>query len=146
MTVEQNEVKNWLNRAFYADKKVSALESLVKQLRERAQSVSVCYECNDTGKSSSTKNGVENAYMRLVDTEMKLCNQIVELLDIIDEIRDAISKLNDNDLETVMIHRYLLFHTVEETAELLNYSVRATQYKCTKAIKKLCTLLHGIAL
>ena len=50
MTVEQNEVKNWLNRAFYADKKVSALESLVKQLRERAQSVSVCYECNDTGK------------------------------------------------------------------------------------------------
>ena len=129
MTVEQLEVKNWLNRAFYADKKVSALESLVKQLRERAQSVSVCYERNDTGKSSSAKNGVENAYMRLADTEMKLCNQIIELLDIIDEIRD--------DLETVMIHRYLLFHTVEETAELMNYSPETVKRKQRKAIEKL---------
>ena len=146
MTPKQLDIKKWLNRAFHANNKANALESLVKQLRERAQSVSVCYECNDTGKSSSTKNGVENAYMRLADTEMKLCTQIIELLDIDDEIRNAISLLNDNDLETVMIHRYLLFHTVEETAELLNYSVRATQYKCTKAIKKLCTLLHGIAL
>lgn len=137
MTVEQLEVKNWLNRAFYADKKVSALESLVKQLRERAQSVSVCYERNDTGKSSSAKNGVENAYMRLADTEMKLCNQIIELLDIIDEIRDAIAKLKDDDLETVMIHRYLLFHTVEETAELMNYSPETVKRKQRKAIEKL---------
>ena len=137
MTVEQNEVKNWLNRAFYADKKVSALESLVKQLRERAQSVSVCYECNDTGKSSSAKNGVENAYMRLADTEMKLRAQIIELLDIDDEIRNAISLLNDNDLETVMIHRYLLFHTVEETAELINCSPETVKRKHRKAIEKL---------
>lgn len=146
MTLEQLAVKNWLNRAFYADKKVTALESLVKQLRERAQSVPMCCEGNDKGKNTGSKNAVENAYMRLADTEMKLCNQIAELLDIADEIRDAIAKLDDDDLETVMIHRYLLFHTVEETAEYLNYSVRATQYKCTKAIKKLCTLLHGIAL
>ena len=137
MTPKQLDIKKWLNRAFHANNKANALESLVKQLRERAQSVSVCYECNDTGKSSSAKNGVENAYMRLVDTEMKLCDQIIELLDIDDEIRDVISKLNDNDLETVMIHRYLLFHTIEETAELINCSPETVKRKHRKAIEKL---------
>lgn len=137
MTPKQLDIKKWLNRAFHANNKANALEALVKQLRERAQSVSVCYECNDTGKSSSTKNGVENAYMRLADTEMKLCNQIIELLDIDDEIRDVISKLNDNDLETVMIHRYLLFHTIEETAELINCSPETVKRKHRKAIEKL---------
>lgn len=137
MTPKQLDIKKWLNRAFHANNKANALEALVKQLRERAQSVSVCYECNDIGKSSSTKNGVENAYMRLADTEMKLCNQIIELLDIDDEIRDVISKLNDNDLETVMIHRYLLFHTIEETAELINCSPETVKRKHRKAIEKL---------
>lgn len=137
MTPKQLDIKKWLNRAFHANNKANALEALVKQLRERAQSVSVCYECNDTGKSSSTKNGVENAYMRLADTEMRLCNQIIELLDIDDEIRDVISKLNDNDLETVMIHRYLLFHTIEETAELINCSPETVKRKHRKAIEKL---------
>lgn len=137
MTPKQLDIKKWLNRAFHANNKANALEALVKQLRERAQSVSVCYECNDTGKSSSTKNGVENAYMRLADTEMKLCKQIIELLDVDDEIRDAISNLNDDDLETVMIHRYLLFHTVEETAELINCSPETVKRKHRKAIEKL---------
>ena len=137
MTPKQLDIKKWLNRAFHANNKANALESLVKQLRERAQSVSVCSECNDNGKSSSTKNGVENAYMRLADTEMKLCTQIIELLDIDDEIRNAISLLNDNDLETVMIHRYLLFHTVEETAELINCSPETVKRKHRKAIEKL---------
>lgn len=42
----ENEIKAWLNRAFYADKKVKAVEMLVQQCRERAQGLSVCYECN----------------------------------------------------------------------------------------------------
>lgn len=145
MTDKQREVKHWLNRAFYADKKVKALEMLLRQYRERAESVSVCCEGNDKGKCSGSKNGTEDALMKLVDTEHKLQHQIFELLDITDEISEAISKLQDNDLETVLIHRYILFHTIEETAEIMNYSVRATQYKHKKAIEKLCTLLHCFA-
>lgn len=44
--MKELEVKAWLNRAFYADKKVKALEILVEKRREQATSVSVCYECN----------------------------------------------------------------------------------------------------
>lgn len=145
MTAKEHDIKHWLNRAFYADKKVKALEMRLRQCKERAESVSVCYERNDKGKCYGSKNGTEDALMKLADTEQKLQCQIFELIGIADEISDAISKLNDNDLETVLIHRYILFHTIEETAELMNYSVRATQYKHKKAIEKLCTLLHCFA-
>ena len=145
VTAKEREVKHWLNRAFYVDKKVKALEMRLRQCRERAESVSVCCEGNDKGKCSGSKNGTENALMKLVDTEQKLQRQIFELIDIADEISEAISKLEDDDLETVLIHRYILFHTIEETAEIMNYSVRATQYKHKKAIQKLCTFLHCFA-
>ncbi len=145
MTDKQFEFRHWLNRAFYADKKVKALEMLLRQCRERAESVSVCYEGNDKGRCSGAKNGMENALMKLVDTEHKLQRQISELLGISDEISGAIAKLQDNDLETVLIHRYILFHTIEETAEIMNYSPRTVRDKQKKAIEKLCLLLPCFA-
>lgn len=141
MTIEQLNIKRWLNRAFYADKKAKALEMRVNQCRERAQSVSVCCEGNVKGRSDSSENGTENALMRLADTEMKLSRQILELLDVTDEISEAIAKLEDDDLETVMIHRYLLFHTIEETAEMMNYNERTVRRKQNKAIEKLSAIV-----
>lgn len=140
-----NNVKKWLNRAFYADKKVKAIEMLVQQCRERAESISACYECNDKGKSTGFKNGTENALIKLADTEQKLQRQLSELVGISDEISDAVSKLDDNDLETVLIHRYILFHTIEETAELMHYSPRTVRDKQRTAIEKLCLLLPCFA-
>lgn len=137
MTLREIELKSWLNRAFYADKKVKALEMRIEQCRERAEGVSICYEGNDKGKSSGSKNNIEEVLIRLADTELKLKNQIFELLDITDEISEAISKLEDDDLETVLIHRYILFHTIEETAEIMNYSPETIKRKQRKAIEKL---------
>ncbi len=145
MTVRQNEIRDWLNRAFYADKKVKVLEMLLKQCRERAEGAAVCYEGNDKGKSSGSENSTENVLIKLVDTEHKLQQQITGLASISGEIFDAISKINDDDLETVLIHRFLLFHTVEETAEIMNYSPRTVRDKQKKAIEKLCLLLPCFA-
>lgn len=93
---------------------------------------------NIRGKTNGSKNDTENALMRLADMEMKLTQQIIELLDITDEISEAITKLNDNDLETVLIHRYILFHTIEQTAELMHYSTETIRRKTNAAIKKMC--------
>lgn len=137
MTVRQNEIRDWLNRAFYADKKVKVLEMLLKQCRERAEGAAVCYEGNDKGKSSGSENSTENVLIKLVDTEHKLQQQITGLASISGEIFDAISKINDDDLETVLIHRFLLFHTVEETAEIMNYGRETVKRKTNQAIEKL---------
>lgn len=145
MNEEQLLIRNWLNRAFYADKKVKALESCVRQCRERTESITVCYEGKDTGSSGSRKNGTEDALIRLADREQKLRDQITERETITDEILDAISKIGEDDLEAVLIHRYILFHTIEETAEMMHYSPRTVRDKQKRAIEKLCLLLPCFA-
>ncbi len=145
LTSDEIRIKNWLNRAFYADKKIKALDMLVRQCRERAEGLMQCGKCNEKGRSDTVLNDTENAFIKLADIEQKYSRQKVELLNITDEISETVAELHDDDLETVLIHRYLLFHTVEQTAELMNYSIRATQYKHKKAIEKLCTLLHCFA-
>lgn len=143
--MKELEVKTWLNRAFYADKKVKALEMLVEKRREQATSVSVCYECNDKGKSDGSKNSTEEALMMIAESELELLRNIRDLMRIANEVSYAIAQLHDDDLETVLIHRYLLFHTIEQTAELMNYSVRTIKNKQSKAIEKLCTFLPCFA-
>lgn len=133
-------MKEWLNRAFYAEKKVKALDELIKQSRERARGLSGS-NGNGKGKSDTRTNGTENALMKLADIEYKYSVQKQELVEVTEEISEAIDLLHDYELETVLIHRYLLFHKIEETAELMHYSVRTVNYKQDEAIRKLCEVI-----
>lgn len=135
------DLRHWLNRAFYADKKAKALDALVQQCRERAQGLTASWECNDTGRSDSTENGTENALMRLAEIEQKALNLRVECADILAETLTAIWKLEDDDLEAVLINRYVLFYTIEQTAEIMNYAPRTVRKKQKQAIEKLCLLM-----
>lgn len=135
------DMRYWLNRAFYADKKIKALDALIERHRERAQGLSVCSEGNDKGKSDSTKNGTENALLKLAELEEKADAQRTQAVKELEKVQTAISMLNDNDLETVLIHRYLLFETIEETAESMHYAPRTVRKKQKQAIDKLCLIV-----
>ena len=132
------ELKHWLNRAFYADKKSVALTQLAEQYRERARGLTQAL--GSTGVSHGNNNSAEQALIRLADMEERCAAQVRELSAVSDEIASAISLLHDNDLEAVLIHRYLLFHTVEQTADEMHYSERTIKRKQTHAISKLVTL------
>ena len=67
-----------------------------------------------------------------------LMKQIEELRLLQREIRERIASLHNNDLESVLIYRYIAYRTEEEAAEELNYSKRTVQEKIKWAIKKLC--------
>jgi len=137
MTETELTTRHWLNRAFYADKKAKALEMLVRQCRERAEGLSRCLEGNDKGRSDGAENGTENALMKLAEMERKADAQRVEAVNVSAEIQTIISGLHDDDLEAVLIHRYLLFETVEQTAESIGYDPRTVMRKIKKAIEKL---------
>lgn len=139
MTTQELETRHWLNRAFYADKKAKALDMLVRQCRERAEGLSRCSEGNDKGRSDSAENGTENALMKLAEMERKAGEQKAEAVNASAEIQEAISALHDDDLEAVLIHRYILFHTIEQTAEIMNYHPNTVKSKVKKAVQKLCT-------
>lgn len=75
--------------------------------------------------------------MRAADTERKYNEQKREFENISGEISDAVALLHNEELETILIHRYLLFHTIEQTAELMHYSRANVKRKQNEAIKKL---------
>ena len=137
MTEKELELRHWLNRAFYAEKKIRALEALAEQCRERAQGLSRSSEGNDAPGSGSPKNGTENALMKLAEMEERIRQQMAEAVCISEEIQKAISTLHDEDLETVLIHRYLLFETIEKVAESIGYDPRTVKRKIRKAVEKL---------
>lgn len=133
----ENECRQWLNRAFYANHKLEALKEFAEQCRISAQGTSINYEGNNAGKNSGTQNGTEYAYMKLAEAEDKADQQKRECELLILEIQDAISTLHDDELEAVLINRFLNFMSVEKTAEFMNYDTRTVMRKQSKAIKKL---------
>lgn len=137
----ENELKNYLKRACYADKRIKVLESLINQCRINAQRLSKNGEYTDNAKNSKAENSTEKALLKLVENQQKYSDEIKNLENIKSEIMNLIAKLNDSELETVLIHRYILFHTVEETAEIMNYSTRTVIRKIDTAIKKLSLIV-----
>ena len=138
--VTEHEVKKYLKSHFYAEKKIQALLAEQQKLRADALGCGVNYE--NIGKTGSRDNGTEKKLMKLADEEEKIDCQIKALKAEQDKVRESISLLNDSDLESVLIYRYILYNSKDKTARLLNYASRSVAYKQSKAIKKLCTLLH----
>lgn len=134
-------MKAFLNRAFYADKKIAALNMLIAQTRERAQGLSRSSDGNLKGKSDSNNNSTESALLRLAELEQQAQVQRVYAADVLLEIQQKIALLRDDDFETVLTHRFLLYNTIEQTAELMNYAPRTVRQKQKQAIEKLCQLM-----
>ncbi len=137
MTPEEIKVRNWLNRVFYADKKIRTLDMLLKASVMHAEGLSRVQQYNYTGKSDTRLNGTQDTFLKLADIEHRYNIQKQELLKIYDEVSEAISKLHDDELEAVLIHRFLLFHTIQQTAEIMHYSPETVKRKQKKAIEKL---------
>lgn len=131
----ESEMREYLEKHFYASKKIKALQLERTQLRLNAAGGAVSYEGNNT---ATKENGTERKLMRLADDDKDLEDQIKELEELQRDIRQLIASINDDDLETVLIYRYILHYKEQQTAEQLNYAVRTVQEKIKKAISKLC--------
>lgn len=139
----KTEMRNYLEGHFYASKKIKALEAERRQLRMNAQGGAVSFEGNYT---ATKQNATENNLVRLADEEKEIDEEIFKLHEEQRKVRQLIAELHDNDLEAVLIYRYILHKTIEETAVKLNYAERTVKVKQNKAIEKLCPLMPENAL
>jgi hypothetical protein len=135
MTAEQEAKREWLNRAFYAEKKLNALLHKRECDRQRAQRITAAIECNDKGKSDSRSNGTEEALFKLLGSDEEYSIYLKEYLDIRHEIETAIYTLEDPELEAVLIYRYLDFMpSLEKIAEKMSYSYETIKNKHKKGL------------
>lgn len=80
----------------------------------------------------------EEAELLSEDKKKTIEIEIAELKEQQERVRKAIAELHDNDFESVLIYRYVLYNTEEQTADKLHYAPRTVQEKVKKAIKKIC--------
>ena len=128
------EMRRYLEEHFYAEKKIKALEAEKKQKRLNAQGGAISYEENNTATKS---NNTEIALMKIADEEIEIDSEITALRTKQREIRDTISHLHDNDLESVLILKYIAHYKDEAIARELHYAPRTVQSKLSRAIKRL---------
>ena len=136
MTEQEMKIRKWLNRAFYAEKKAKALEMLVEQCRERAEGLTRNI-CSCSGKTDCNDNKAEKALIRLAQMQEQAEESRIHAVEVTSEIWDAINALGDDDLEAVLIYRYIFFWTIEDTAESMGYEPRTIRRKIKKAIDKM---------
>ncbi len=137
MTLEQMETSAWLNRAFYKDKKVRALRSLLERDRARAQGLTVNYVGVDKGRSDSRENGVETAMQICAETSEAYDKALCEYNAMRREVSQVINGMRDDELEAIFIYRYLDGLSMEEIAERMHYDSRTILRKHKIGLDKL---------
>lgn len=133
MNTEQLDKIEWLNRAFYANNKIKALEAVRNENKSIAERCTAAYE-NSGGSSGANDNSQEKILHKICDNNIAIQNEIEKLCGIRKEIEDAISGMNDIDLESILKCHYICYMTWEETAEYLGYSVRTVIRKHKRAL------------
>lgn len=146
MTLEQMETSAWLNRAFYKDKKVRALRSLLERDRARAQGLTVNYGGVDKGRSDSRENGVEAAMQICAQTKKEYDASLCEYEAIRREVKAVINGLHDDVLEAIFIYRYLDGLSMEEIAERMHYDRSTIQRKHKAGLEKVATQCNTMPL
>lgn len=146
MTLEQMETSAWLNRAFYKEKKVRALRSLLERDRARAQGLAVNYEGIDKGHSDGRENGVEAALQICAETSEAYDKALCEYDTIRREVSQVINGMHDDELEAIFIYRYLYGLSMEEIAERMHYDRSTIQRKHKIGLEKVATQCNTMPL
>ena len=141
MTEEQTAKIAWLNRAFHAEKAAMAWRAKLERDRSLAERISRTGD----GSGGGQGNGTENALLRLAQTEAETRERLRELINIREEISTAIRKVDDPDMQAILVRHYLAYETFETVAEKMHYSVRSIKYKHKAALDKVCIELHPVS-
>lgn len=133
MTEEYKDKVNYLNQARHLRKKIQALKNL-KQDNKMLSGMS--YENTGT-KNCNNYNNTECKMFRIVDMSIKIDEEIQRLERLTDEIFTVICNLDDDELETILIYRFLQFMTIGNIAKEMHYDEKTVSRKLHKAIEKI---------
>lgn len=74
---------------------------------------------------------------RIADMSLKIDEEIQRLERLTDEIFTVICNLDDDELETILIYRFLQFMTIGNIAKEMHYDEKTVSRKLHKAIEKI---------
>lgn len=138
MTTE--EVKSYLNQAYYIDKRIDVLQNELSMLESKLYKCTPSY--SNTGSNSSPQPTFEYTIDKVIQYRNRLNIEIDNLIDKKRDIKKTIDKLS-NDKEKLVLHkRYINFQTFESIAEDLNLESRQIYRIHKKSLEKLKNVIE----
>lgn len=135
--------KEWLNRGYKLDKEINALLNEQSAALTRATG-STC-GTNAERVQTSRMNTTEDRFINYASYSELIDNRIDELYAIKQEILSAINKVDDAVLRTLLIEKYVNFHTWEQIACNMNYSyVHVVHNLHPKALNAISKIVNSI--
>ena len=134
MTNEQKKKVIWLNRVKSAEKTALAYAEIYRHKKEIVNSMKKEYKiCG----SASKKNIIESKITDMLEAERKMNDKFEEVERITEEVHKAIHSIPDERLALLLNARYMLFRTHEQTAEMLDVSIKTAKRLHKKALDAL---------
>lgn len=131
-----NDIKLYLNQAFFLDKQINSLIKVKEENINLAQRCTVNYN-NDGGSNPSKTNSQERLYIKIADQSMQINQQIDKLVDMRNEIEQIINTVSDPDGQSILRMRYLAYMPMTDIADIMGCDRRTIYRKYNKSIKEL---------
>ncbi len=131
-----NDIKLYLNQAFFLDKQVNSLIKVKEETINLAQRCTANYN-NDGGSNPTKTNSQENIYIKIIDQGELINQQIDKLIAIRNDIEQIINAVKDTDGQSILRMRYLAYMSMADISDIMGCT-RVTVYrKFNNAISEL---------
>ena len=127
--------KQYLQQAYWLDKRIRANRAEVQRLRELAMSILPVVLTGERIKTNRLADRMSEAIAKIVDLEDLINDEIVLYTATVNKIREQINAVDKDDIRTVLQKRYLNFDKWERIAVDMNYSYRWVIRLHKKALK-----------
>ena len=132
----EKEVKEYLNQAYYIDKRIDLLQDELNILENKLYKCTSSY--SNTGYNSSPQPTFEYTIDRVIQYRDRLNTEVDNLIYTKKSIKQFIDCNLSNDIQKiVLLKRYINYQRYEDIAKDLNYSVRQVINIANKGIKNI---------
>jgi DNA-directed RNA polymerase specialized sigma subunit len=121
---ENTDPREILRRTLHIDDEIKALQEEQRQLEESLSTLQSFDYQKPIVKSSGGRGSVENVAIQVADGKERIARKISTLIAAKDAARELIERLPEGAERNVLVQRYILLRSWEQTAVELGYSYR----------------------
>lgn len=126
--------KEYLNQAFYLDRRINSKLDMLATLKEMATKTTVVMQ-DDVVSHTKNVHALEDAVSKIVDMQNEINMEIDRLVDTKQEILRTIQEVQKPDYQMLLELRYICFRSWEEIADRLCCTVSNVYKMHTKALQ-----------
>ncbi len=132
----------YLGQAYRLDQRIDAKIDQVSKLNELATKCTATLSDMPRNPSRSPSK-MEDAIVKIIDLEDEINRDIDHLVDLKRELVEVIKAVNNNEYQVLLEKRYLCFHTWEQIAVDMHYTVKWIIKLHKKALDEVTKILES---